>query len=223
MSSPVAAASARPPRVPVVGLVGGIGSGKSAVARWVAAHHPVVVVDADALGHAALADAAVREELRRAFGPDIFDADGQVRRAALAARVFGESADQQSARRTLEAIIHPHIKAEFARVLATVDPQRTCAVLLDAAVLLEAGWRDVCLAVVFVDAPESARRQRVAERSGWSGEELARREASQWPLDRKRAASDYVLVNDRSLETAGQRLWEFLQSVARLHGEKLPE
>lgn len=196
---------------PVIGIIGGIGSGKSAVARWVAERHPVAVIDADHIGHEVLQQPAIKDRLREAFGVEIFDADGGVIRSALGRKVFGPTAEHQAARRQLESIVHPAIRQVIEQQLQSIDPNRYTAVLLDAAILLETGWADVCQDIIFIDTPLDQRQQRVASR-GWSAEELAKREASQWPLDRKRSAASFVLSNSGSLDDAGQALWEFLRS-----------
>lgn len=192
--------------VPVIGIVGGIGSGKSALSRWVAERYPVVLIDADQLGHAVLTDPQVITQLRTAFDDGILDANGGINRAELARRVFGPTRDQQVARQQLEAIVHPAIRQRAEARMAEADPQKHVAILLDAAILLEAGWRDLCKLVVFIDTPDAQRQTAVAAR-GWSPAQLAEREASQWPLDRKRAAASVVIRNDSTLTESGSRLW----------------
>jgi dephospho-CoA kinase len=83
-------------------------------------------------------------------------------------------------------------------------------VLLDAAVLLEAGWHQRCDAVVFVDASPAVRQRRVATRSGWSLEELQKREASQLDLEEKRRRSDLTISNELDDSQGGQQLLDFL-------------
>jgi dephospho-CoA kinase len=198
--------------LPILGIVGGIGSGKSTLARWVADHHPVAVIDADRLGHEVLQHPAVIAQLRQALGADIVDSNGQVLRSVLAACVFGDTLAHHSAREQLEAIVHPAIGREVERQIAALDPAMTKCVLLDAAVLLEAGWRDRCDGLIFIDTPEDRRRAWVAAR-GWSPAELARREASQWPLERKRQAADAAVANDGTVEEAGERLWQAVEAL----------
>jgi len=204
-----------PPRdILIVGIVGGIGSGKSAVAHWVAAQdRSIRVFDADVAGHQALSRPEVRERLRSTFGDAILSDNGSVNRSALAKRVFGDSAEARAARSKLESIVHPVIQS--ARESA-IESDRSAgdvkAVLVDAALLLEAGWDNRCDAVVFIDAPEAVRRQRVAGR-GWSPEEFARREASQWPLERKKSSADRVIENSRSLDIAGRELYEYIRQT----------
>jgi dephospho-CoA kinase len=84
--------------------------------------------------------------------------------------------------------------------------------VLDAAVLLEAGWNDLCDVVVFIDTPQADRIARVQAGRGWSAAELAKREASQWPLPRKRAAADAVLDNSNDVDHAARQLEQVIQN-----------
>ena len=198
--------------IPVIGVVGGIGSGKSAVANWVAAHANVSVIDADKLGHDALKSAIVKGSLRHRFGPGIFGADGFIDRSALARQVFGDHPDQLAARHDLEHIVHPEIGRRISDEISLATTNGRVAVLLDAAVLLEAGWRQLCDLVVFVDTPDAIRLSRVQQNRNWTEDELQRREASQWSLDKKRQAADAVVINDRDLAYAGSQLLGMLRS-----------
>lgn len=216
----VAAAGSVAPRlcpVPVVGVIGGVGSGKSAVAQWVAERHPVERVDADQLGHLVLQNPAIRAALAQAFGNGILTATGDIDRRRLAELVFGVSTGQQAARSRLEAIVHPAIRAEMERKLADIEPGRTDAVLLDAALLLEANWDNVCDAIVFIDTTPEQRAERVREQRQWSAQELADRESSQWPLSEKRARASLTIDNSGPLEDAGNRLWRYLEQQVLGH------
>lgn len=197
--------------VPIIGIVGGVGSGKSTLARWVAEHHPAVVMDADRIGHALLNDADVKARLRDDFGNAIFDADGNVIRPELARRVFGTTPAQLAARQRLDDLLHPLIRQEIHRQIAAINPQLIKVVLLDAALLLESGWRDQCRAVAFIDTPAERRAQLVQTNRGWSVEELHRRESSQWPLEKKCAAADFIVKNDSDIATAATALWQGIQ------------
>lgn len=198
-------------RIPVIGVVGGIGSGKSAVAREVATLVNVHVIDADRLGHEALLDSNVKLALRRQFGETIFDATGEVHRSTLAQCVFGDGESYRTARHALEQIVHPEIARRIAADIARAEAAGQEAVLLDAAVLLEAGWRRLCDAVVFIDAPEELRLQRVQQRSGWTREELHRREASQLSLTEKRRQCDAVIVNATDVTESARQFINFLR------------
>ncbi len=208
----LAPAVASVPRcIPVIGIVGGIGSGKSAVARAVAAQANVHVIDADRLGHEALLEPNVKAELRRQFGDGIFDAAGEVQHGPLARCVFGDSESHRVARHSLEQIVHPEIERRVTAEIAHAVATQQDAVLLDAAVLIEAGWRKRCDAVVFIDAPEELRLERVRLRSGWTLEELRRREASQLSLPEKRRQSDAIIANATDMKESGRQFVIFLR------------
>lgn len=210
-------------RIPVVGIVGGIGSGKSAVARWVGSGANVRVIDADRLGHEALLATDVKSALRQQFGDDIFDSQGEVQRGILSRRVFGDSEQHRAERHCLEQIVHPEIERRIADEIARAEQDGNEAVLLDAPVLLEAGWQRQCDAVVFVDAPDEVRRHRVQQRSGWTAEELRRREASQLSLPEKRKCSDAVVSNAGEVSDGGQQLLNFLRGRCVISCKPSPE
>ncbi len=200
------------PQIPIIGLVGGVGSGKTSLTRWLGQRLRVAVVDADAAGHAALLEPEVRRALRARFGPEIFDPEGQVIRSRLAVRVFGATPRHREARQMLEAIVHPVIRRRLEEAIANYRQRGEYdLILLDAAVMLEAGWNNLCDVLVFVDAPLEQRQARVQAMRCWTTEELEHREASQWPLDDKRTAADFVVDNSGELEAAGRQLLEFLQ------------
>lgn len=194
-------------RPPVIGLVGGIGSGKSAVARaW--RELGCCVCESDQLARAALEDPAIKATLVGHWGPRILAAGGTVDRAAVAQIVFADPAE----RRFLESTTHPWIE-RTRRASFAAAPADTPAFVIDAPLLLEVGLDRECDAVVFVDAPREERLRRVREHRGWTDEELTRREAAQWPLDRKRAAATHVIANDADLATLLRRATETLAAI----------
>ncbi|MFH5805211.1 dephospho-CoA kinase [Alienimonas sp. DA493] len=189
---------------PVFGVVGGVGSGKSALCSAVAERWGLAVLDGDAAGHAALREDAVKNALHDRFGAEIFHARGdlahrEINRSKLAAKVFGPG--NEVALKDLEAIVHPVIRRRLLTEAADCFASGLEAVLLDAAVALESGWAEICEKIVFVEVPRTERLRRVAGR-GWDEAELDRREASQWSLDRKRAAADAVIDNGGPLADA---------------------
>jgi len=194
---------------PVLGLVGGVASGKSHLARALAARRHVDLVDADQLGHRVLRDPEVGRQLVALWGPQIVDADGEIVRARVAELVFGPDGAAAERRRALESVTHPRIRAAAARQLAQSAQDPACeGSVIDAALLLEAGWSEFCHRVVFVDCPREERLRRAAAR-GWAAGEVERREASQWPLEKKRARADVVLDNGPGREAVGdlERVW----------------
>ena len=206
------------PGLPVIGLVGGVGSGKSSVARALAARQNYVVIDADALGHQVLGEAEIKERIKKRFGEAVFDKRGEIDRSQLARRVFGTDAESEIARSDLNRIVHPrigdkiHQEIERAYEIARREPGTVPGVLLDAAILLETGWADMCDAVVFVEASEDVRRKRVQETRGWDAAEWKKREHSQLSLEAKQTAADVTIHNSQDLDLAVDQLEEFLAS-----------
>lgn len=217
----------------MVGVVGGIGSGKSSVARRLQSFRPIAVIDADQLGHQVLNLLNVQERILKRFGPSVFEerrsdhpvrhpdeqncpsnSTKQISRSALGRLVFGSDVAAREARRDLETIVWPEIRSLIEQQISELRRQANVeAIVLDAAVLLEAGWNDLCDVVVFIDAPQADRIARVQAGRGWSAEELAKREASQWPLPRKRAAADAVLDNANDVDHAARQLEQVIANL----------
>lgn len=192
-------AGSPPRRAPplVVGLLGGIASGKSRVAARLR-RHGAALLDADALAHAALFDPAVVAALRARHGDAILASDGTPDRAALGRVVFGRP--EQLAH--LESLIHPRVRAQIdsavERHLAARDVP---AIVLDVPLLLE---REElvrrCDLLLFVDASAADRDARAVAARGWAAGEVARREEHQRPLAEKLARADVVFRNDGAPE-----------------------
>jgi dephospho-CoA kinase len=202
--------------IPVVGIVGGVAAGKSSVVQSVS-DLQLFVIDADGIGHELLSRNEICSQLRDAFGKEICDEAGLVLRKRLAERVFGDSDEQTSNRNRLNEILHPAIRIEIHRCLNQA-PQDVDAIILDAALLLEAGWADECDAVIFIDTPIELRQQRAATNRGWSVEEFERREASQWSLLKKREFAEFVVDNSGSLKAAAEQMTRFLKKIIQRHG-----
>jgi dephospho-CoA kinase len=193
---------------PVIGLIGAIGAGKSAAAAAMAARG-ARVVNADALGHEALEQPEIRAKLIDRWGPRVFRPDGHPDRRAIAGIVFADP-DERAA---LEAVVFPYIgRRALAEVLAGQADPAARFVVLDAAVMLEAGWNNVCDRVVYIDAPREIRLARLAARSGWTAADLAAREAAQWPAGRKKDHADAVLVNDAGVRELQEKVEQLLGS-----------
>lgn len=176
---------------PVIGLVGGIGAGKSAAAAAFA-RRGGAVIDADRLGHAVLQLPAVKAALLDRWGRRVLKPDGTVDRRTVGGIVFADPAE----RRALEAVVFPPITAAAReRVAAAQADGAVRFVVLDAPTLLEAGWGGLADRLVYVAAPRPVRLARVAKR-GWTDADLTAREAAQLPADVKRQRCDAVLVND---------------------------
>ena len=193
----------------VIGLTGGIGSGKSTVATLLA-ERGATVIDVDALGREVIAPGGRAEgQVIVEFGPEITDAEGHIDRAGLARVVFG----QPEALTRLTAISHPAINAELADRLDAVRGDEGSAesvVVLDMAILVEStlGRGDPehsYTKVVVVEAPPDLRVRRAVAR-GMEADDVRARIASQATDDERRAVADVVITNDGDLATLAQRV-----------------
>ena len=195
-----------------LGLTGGIGTGKSTVARMLA-HLGAVVCDADEQAHAVLArggeaEAAVIE----AFGETLLDADGAIDRARLGARVFADAAD----RARLEAITHPLINRRIAEAEARALEAGAEVFVVEAALLVETGRHRDSEALIVVRADPAVVRARVAGRDGLTPEAIEARIAAQAPERELLAAADHVIDNSGSPEQTErqvQRIWERIRRL----------
>src|SRR5262245_40700094 len=182
----------------ILGLSGGIASGKSLVAN-ILRDLGAVVLDADKAGHAVLREPDVIAALRARWGDGILDEAGQISRRAVAKIVFAAGKDDE--RRFLELITHPRIEARLKEELEAIKkaPDPPPVVAIDAALLFEAGWDKLCDKILFVDSPRDLRLERAVSR-GWSAEQFAAREAAQFSPEEKRSRSHIVIRNARTLE-----------------------
>lgn len=180
--------------IPVLGLIGAIGAGKSTVARTFA-RRGGYSVDCDRLGHAAIGRPEILGKLVERWGERILLADGTPNRKAIGGIVFAEAQE----RIFLERVAFPVIGELARREIAKANGNPAVRfVVLDAATLLEANWGEFCDRVIYVDAAVEIRRTRVLARSGWSEAELTRREAAQWSAEVKKARADAVIPNEGS-------------------------
>jgi dephospho-CoA kinase len=179
----------------VIGLTGGIASGKSLVAAMFA-ELGAAVVDADAIAREVLRSPEVAEKLRKSWGHEVFRA-GSPDRARIARIVFDDPAKLKE----LTDWVHPPTLREMRAQLDRAGEDRGVPlIILDAPLLIEADLAPWCDALLFVDAADPLRRARARADRGWSDEELRRREAAQAPLSEKRARASLVLDNNGSVE-----------------------
>jgi len=177
----------------MVGLTGGIGAGKSVVAQRLAAHG-AVVIDADRLAREAVAAGSDGlAEVVATFGPQVLAADGDLDRAAMSRLVFTDP----EARRRLEGIIHPRVRAETARLIDSAAPD--AVIVNDVPLLVEAGLAAAYDLVIVVLADEATRVRRLAADRGMDDEEAYARIRAQASDEQRRAVADVVIVNDGSL------------------------
>ncbi len=180
----------------IIGLIGGIASGKSTVARMLEARG-ALWIDSDRLAHAVLDSLDVLALLRQRFGEGVVQSDGSAHRRAIASLVFGDNDEARQNLKWLESVIHPRVRQQSESLIAH-DAGRHQVVVIDAPLLLEAGWGPDCHRILYVDAPLEV-RQRLALQRGWSIDELEKRERAQMPVDQKRVQATDVIQNSGSL------------------------
>jgi dephospho-CoA kinase len=192
---------------PVIGLIGGIGSGKSQVAAEFA-RHGAKIISGDRAGHDALRQPDIRDRVAQRWGRQVLDEQGEVQRPRLGAIVFADEAE----RRALEALVFPYIERRLREEVAAAqaDPQ-VALVVLDAAIMLEAGWNRWCDKLVYVHAPRAVRLQRLAAQRGWTEKEVAARERAQMPLSEKISRADVVLDNSGPPEETAAQVADLLR------------
>ena len=196
----------------VIGVVGGIASGKSFVTEQLQSHG-AVILDADRIGHEVLLRESVKQALREEWGDAVFDSAGEVDRKQLAEIVFDPAEPERLEQ--LERITHPLIAALLQQEIDRLANSEGVNVLvLDAPVMVKAGWHVLCDLIVFVEASLEQRLARVVER-GWSAEMFHNREAMQAGIDKKRQISKHVIDNNGTLEDAinqVRELWDGIQN-----------
>jgi len=193
--------------IPTIGIVGGIGSGKSLVAnamQQLGGH----LINADRLGHEALEQPDTQARLIERWGPSILK-DGKPDRRQIGRIVFSNAEEL----RALERIVFPHIEK---RIHEEIARARTLSgvqfIILDAAILLETGWKRHCDKIVFVDTPREIRLQRLMEHRGWDEHEVERREKMQMPLEQKKMHADAIVINDGEREKVVRQVQDTLVS-----------
>jgi dephospho-CoA kinase len=175
----------------IVGLLGGMGSGKSRVAAEFA-RHGARVISGDPIGHEGLREPSIRQQVVERWGNGVIGSDGEVDRPKVGAIVFADPAE----RAALEAMLFPWIGRRVREEIEKAEKDSAVPlIVVDAAVMLEAGWNRLCDTLVFVKAPRSLRLERLAKQRGWSPEEVAARERAQMSLEEKRRRADHVLDN----------------------------
>ena len=198
----------------VVGVTGGLGTGKSTVAR-IFQQLGAVVLDADRIAHEVMRPKQLAwRRIVTTFGEQVLNDDQTINRALLARRVFREPA----ARVQLETIVHPQVIRHIrARLRQLSRNRRVRVVVLDVPLLAETGMHTMVDAVVVVSAPREVARERLIAR-GLNPEEAQRRIAAQWDLAAKVALADHVVDNADGMEHTRRQvkqLWN--QLVAAKH------
>jgi len=177
----------------IIGLLGGICSGKSFVAREFE-RHGAEVFEADRVVHALLDTPTVRDQIVDHFGADVLNSAGRIDRRRLAGRVFGTAPEAIRHRLWLETLLHPLARAELENVLELSAAAERWAFVIDAPLLLEANWSTLCHRLIYIDSPDHLRYARSLER-GLGADEIVSREGTQISLNLKKIRADFVIVN----------------------------
>ena len=205
----------------VIGLTGGMGTGKSEVAA-VLAELGAEVIDADAEGHLTYrSSTAGWERVVDLFGRDILDADGEVDRSKLGSIVFGDA----GALASLNEVVHPLIRERIVARLAELSADGTAIAVVDAALLYQAGWDDLAGEVWVVTAPPEAVAERLGAQRGMSEPTLRRRLEAQGPTEALARRADVTIDNAgslRELQDRVGRLWRqrILTEGSASHGKQ---
>jgi dephospho-CoA kinase len=197
----------------IIGITGGVASGKSMVAGQLATLG-AGVLDADRAGHEALRLPHVEAAARQRWGEAIFGPDGRIDRAKLARIVFAAEPEGERERKYLEQLTHPEIGRLLKRQAEAFEAAGAKVAVLDAALLLEAGWDGMCEKTIFVESPREVRLDRALAR-GWTEEDFAARECVQDSLERKRPRADVIIDNSGSAERTRAQVEQFWASLLR--------
>jgi dephospho-CoA kinase len=197
----------------VLGLTGGICSGKSTVAAMFQ-RLGATVIDADQVAHELVEPGQpLFETVASTFGREVVGADGCLDRRRLGALVFADP----EARRRLETLLHPAIIEECERRIRQAEVSGTSICLVNAALLIESGWYTRCDAVILVEASEATQLDRLARSRGLGQDDAMLRIRSQMPQQEKHQYAHYVIENEGPLDATARQVkavWEQLYNKA---------
>ena len=178
----------------ILGIIGGIGSGKSTAATLFQ-QSGAAVICADDIGHQVLLLPNVKNAVQERWGAAVFGKDGEIDRRKLAACVFADKKELAY----LQSLTHPLITAEVHRQQQKYERNGVPLCLLDAPLLLETGWDHLVDMIIFIEAPAAIRWHRVKSR-GWSETEWKQREAAQFSVEEKKRRANVILDNSGDTE-----------------------
>ena len=192
-------------RVKVIGIAGGIASGKSTIAKMLESLG-ADVIDADKICHQLINTKDIAQEITKRWGSHIQDNHGKIKRRALAEIVFSDR-EKVSA---LNSIIHPKaIEQIKSRIAKLKNDAATKAIVLDVALLVESNLVDICDITLFVDSKKSKCETRVQDSRKWPLDELTKRERFQGLLPQKRDIADVIINNNHSKEDTLTQVKDF--------------
>jgi dephospho-CoA kinase len=194
---------------PIIGILGGIGCGKSTVAQCFT-KLGCRVIDADAIAHQVLDEPDVVERLTNRWGVDVLDAAGVADRGRISERVFDSPEDLNF----LNGLVHPRVLERAAAMIDTCQTDsETCGIVVDMPLLLEVGWEKKCDFLVFVDCSDEKRRGRIAKNAKIDIEQLKKRENFQISLDKKKQKAHYVISNNSDKSDMAEQIARIFSSI----------
>ncbi|MCK5225241.1 MAG: dephospho-CoA kinase [Planctomycetes bacterium] len=194
---------------PVIGILGGIGSGKSSVTNEFA-KLGCKVIDADKIAHKILDEKNIKEKVAEIFGKEILDSSGQIERIKLAEAAFGSKEKLDK----LNSIIHPPVLAKIELLIEKYQQQpKTRAIVLDVPLLIEIGWHKRCDKLVFVDCKKSLRLNRIKTSRNLDEKQVKIREKFQISLDNKVAIADNTVDNNAGLPALARQITDIFSRI----------
>jgi dephospho-CoA kinase len=200
----------------IVGLTGGVASGKTTVSQ-ILREEGAYLIDADQIAREVVRPhTPAWNELTKVFGKEILQEDGSIHRKRLAAKVFSDPEQ----RNLLNQILHPRIKAEMNKRVKEIGQKDPHAIIvIDAALLIELGDHREMDKVIVVTATEKQQIERLKKRDGVDQEEAQKVLSSQMALEEKMKVADFVICNERSFEETKKRVREVFQELKRIARE----
>ncbi len=192
----------------MVGLSGGIGSGKTTAAAFFE-EAGAEVVRADELAHAVLHSRELQQPIEEAFGRAVFDDQGRISHARLAESVF----NQPQKRVILNNLVHPRVQRRFQQIVAQLEAGRL--LVYDVPLLFEKHLEEQFDLTVVISAPQQVRRRRVKQRSNWSHFQFQSREAAQLSLAEKERRANLVIFNQKGRAELKEAIWHLYQEIMR--------
>lgn len=200
----------------VIGITGGVGAGKSTVVGIIQKHIPSVYLHCDVIAHdLMLPDGKAYPEIVRRFGEQILNEDKTINRKALYEASFPTGRVEE-----LNACVHPLVREFVEETIARLRAEQFEGyILIEAALLIEAGYREICDELWYVTAPEALRRERLAKDRGYTEEKIDSIMAQQSSEEFFRQNCDFVLMNDSSFEECDDNIMGQIEK----HQKEVPQ
>jgi len=199
-----------PRRKPIVGIIGGIASGKSTVAAEFG-KLGCEVISADAIAHELLNEAPVRDQVCRLFGQGILQPSGQIDRKRLARLVFADEGKLAA----LNKVIHPRVIQRTEELIARCSSRADIkAIVLDMPLLVEVGWANRCDRLIFVKCDRERRAERIRQAGRMDKQEVDIRENFQISVDKKAELADNTIDNNSDFLTLVRQIQDIFSDIA---------